>query len=221
MRALTIPNLHSVLCLGAHSDDLEIGCGGTMLQLLKANPRLDVHWVVFSGGEARAAEAKTAAETILRGAATKSIELFDFRDSYFPDQWSAIKGRIAEIASEITPDLILTHHLNDRHQDHRVIAELTWCAFRNHLISEYEIPKFEGDLGKPNFYVPLSAADCEQKIGILMDCFASQTEKRWFDADLFRALMRLRGSECNAASGYAEAFHCRKATFQLTSTNVH
>lgn len=213
MQAFTIPHIHSLLCFGAHPDDIEIGCGGTMLRLLKAHPNADVHWVVFSTGKVRGAEAQASAERILSNTATKSIELLDFRDSYFPDQWAAIKDRIAKIASKVDPDLIFTHHLHDRHQDHRVLAELTWCAFRNHCIFEYEIPKFEGDLGKPNFYAALSAIDCEQKIDILMKCFGSQTDKNWFDPELFRALMRLRGSECNAASGYAEAFHCRKAIF--------
>jgi LmbE family N-acetylglucosaminyl deacetylase len=213
MQGLMLRDVQSVLCLGAHADDIEIGCGGTLLQLVEANPQLHVSWIVFSANERRHDEALDSAKRFLGGAASRGIEIFDYRDSYFPDQWSQIKERIAGLAQSLSPDLTFTHRLDDRHQDHRVIAELTWCAFRNHFVLEYEIPKFEGDLGQPNFYSPLARRECDEKITNLVECFPSQADKQWFDPELFRGLMRLRGSECHAPNGYAEAFHCRKATF--------
>lgn len=216
MQGLTLTEVDTVLCLGAHSDDIEIGCGGTLLQLIAANPQLSVHWVVFSGGKVREGEARASAERFLAGAAHKSTEILDFRDSFFPDQWARIKEAIARLSKRVTPDLIFSHRLEDRHQDHRVIAELTWCAFRDHLVLEYEIPKYEGDLGQPNFYSPITEQICDDKITAVVECFESQSDKPWFDAELFRSLMRLRGSECNSPTRYAEAFHCRKTTFALT-----
>jgi LmbE family N-acetylglucosaminyl deacetylase len=215
MRGVTLENVDSVLCLGAHSDDIEIGCGGTLLELIAANPRLSVQWCVFSGGEVREPEARKSAERFLDNVDNKSVEIYDFRDSFFPDQWGRIKETIARMAKQLQPDLIFSHRLEDRHQDHRVIAELTWCAFRNHFILEYEIPKYEGDLGQPNFFCPLSEHVCEKKIVTVVECFQSQSDKPWFDAELFRSLMRLRGSECGSPSRYAEAFGCRKATMQV------
>lgn len=215
MHGVTLKDVNSVLCLGAHADDIEIGCGGSLLQMIDANPHLHVHWYVFSGDSKRKQEAISSAERFVSGAQKTTITTFDFRDSFFPDQWSQIKTCFADIANKIKPDLIFTHRHNDRHQDHRVMSELTWCAFRNHLILEYEIPKYEGDLGNPNWYMPISKRYCGKKITNLLDCFESQLDKPWFDAELFRSLMRLRGSECNSSSRYAEAFHCRKATLDF------
>jgi len=212
MPGLSLAKINSILCLGSHADDIEIGCGGAILDLLAVNPQVSVHWCIFSGGTQRDTEARHSAARFLQQAAGKTVEVFEFRDSFFPDQWGRIKETIADLAKRVQPDLIFSHRLEDRHQDHRVIAELTWCAFRDHLILEYEIPKYEGDLGQPNVFWPLSADLCEQKIAILQDCFPSQESKPWFDGELFRSLLRLRGSECNSPTKYAEAFYCRKAT---------
>ena len=215
MQGLIAEDVNTVLCFGAHADDIEIGCGGTVLRLLDANPQLHVHWCVFSGGVVREREARESAKRFLAGAERTTVDVFNFRDSYFPDQWARIKETVSAVSEQTNPDLIFSHRLEDRHQDHRVIAELTWCAFRDHLILEYEIQTVDGGLGQPNFYAPLSDRVRDSKIATILECFVSQTDKAWFDAELFRALMRLRGSECHADSGYAEAFHCRKVTFQV------
>lgn len=212
MQGVKLPAVDSVLCIGAHADDIEIGCGATLLELIAANPQLHVQWCVFSAAEIRASEARASAERFLAGVSERAIDVFAFDDSYFPNQWAQIKETMSGLAKHINPELIFSHRLDDRHQDHRVLAELTWCAFRDHLILEYEIPKYEGDLGQPNFYSPISTRSCDQKIAILLECFASQSNKPWFDEELFRSLMRLRGSECNSATRYAEAFGCRKTT---------
>jgi LmbE family N-acetylglucosaminyl deacetylase len=212
MHGVTLNDFNTVLCLGAHADDIEIGCGGSLLQMIDANPQLHVHWCVFSGDSVRNREAKASAEHFVSGAEKRSVHIHDFRDSYFPDQWADIKECFEDLAKQIKPDLIFTHRPDDRHQDHRVISELTWCTFRDHLILEYEIPKYEGDLGNPNLYLPISKRYCGKKITTLLECFESQLDKPWFDSELFRSLMRIRGSECNSPSRYAEAFHCRKAT---------
>ena len=214
MRGLTLENPESVLCLGAHSDDIEIGCGGALLDLIAANPGLSVHWYVFSGGTEREQEARDSAARFLADVSKKSVEILNFRDSFFPEQWGQIKQQFASVAKLVQPDLIFSHRLEDRHQDHRVIAELAWCAFRDHLILEYEIPKYEGDLGQPNFYWPVASEICDRKVATLLDCFPSQVSKPWFDEELFRAMLRLRGSECNSVSKYAEAFYCRKASIE-------
>jgi len=200
-----------VLCLGAHADDLEIGCGGTVLQLLRAYPAAHFHWVVWSGNETREAEARDAATRVLAGAGRADVSVERFRDGFFPDQWAEIKAGFEAIKALGRPDLILTHHRADRHQDHRVIAELTWNTWRDDLILEYEIPKFEGDLHTPNLYVPLDRATVDRKVDILMTGFASQRERVWYDAETFRGLMRIRGVECGSPSGYAEGFHAPKA----------
>ena len=210
MKGVTLNDVNTVLCLGAHSDDIEIGCGGSLLQMIDVNPNLEVHWCVFSGDHVRKKEAQASAEQFVSGAEKSSIETYDFRDSFFPDQWAEIKASLSALAERIKPDLIFSHRLEDRHQDHRVVSELTWCAFRDHLILEYEIPKYEGDLGNPNWYVPISERHCGKKIETLLECFDSQLNKPWFDDELFRSLMRVRGNECNSSSRYAEAFYCRK-----------
>ena len=200
-----------VLCLGSHSDDIEIGCGGTILRLLATQPKAEVHWVVFSSNKQREQEARRSADLFLKGAKTKEVIVKDFRDGFFPFDGPIIK-EFFEGLKGFSPDLILTHSRKDSHQDHRQIAELTWNTFRNHLILEYEIPKYDGDMGQPSVFVPLELDTCNRKVEYLMEAFESQRTKRWFQRETFLALMRLRGMECNAPSGYAEAFYCRKLT---------
>ena len=202
--------LGSVLCLGAHADDIEIGCGGTLCKWMEQHPGLSVHWVVFSATEPRSAEARQSAERFLESADESSVRVLDFRDSFFPYQAEAIKEAVHAIAAEVSPDLIFTHRPDDAHQDHRVVSELTWCAFRNHAILEYEIPKYEGDLGRPNVLVELSAQHAQQKVDHLMSAFPSQANKPWYDEETFRSILRLRGLECHSASRYAEGFYARK-----------
>lgn len=202
----------SVLCLGAHSDDIEIGAGGTILGWIASGVRLNVHWCVLSAVGPRAAEAEGSAETFLAGAASHQIKLGQFKDSFFPYQGADIKAWIEALKDEGEPDVILTHSRSDAHQDHREICQLTWNLFRDHLILEYEIPKWDGDLGRPNVYMPLTAAVMERKIELLLAHFATQRSKAWFDAETFRGLARLRGMECRAPERFAEAFVLRKAT---------
>jgi LmbE family N-acetylglucosaminyl deacetylase len=214
MQTLRFDKLQTILCLGAHSDDIEIGCGGTLIKLLAEQPGLNVHWAVFSGDGARGAEARASADAILAPAASKHIELHSFPDTCFPFVGIEIKEQFRKLQSEVSPDLIFTHRLEDRHQDHRLLAELTWNAFRNHLILEYEIPKYEGDLGAPNFFVPLGERVCQRKCNHIVQHFPSQQQKAWFTADTFRSLMRIRGVECNSRGGFAEGFYCRKLTLE-------
>lgn len=199
-----------LLCLGAHCDDIEIGCGGTVLRLLEAFPGASVRWVVFTGSPQRRAEAQASAQALLAMAGDARIELRSFRESFLPQAWGAVKEEFERIKAEFEPTLVLTHAGNDHHQDHRVVAELTWNTFRDHLVLEYEIPKYEGDIGNPNLFVPVTAAQAEAKVTTLMKCFASQRRRAWFDPATFLGLMRLRGVGCNAPSGYAEAFTVRK-----------
>jgi LmbE family N-acetylglucosaminyl deacetylase len=199
-----------VLCLGAHADDIEIGCGGTVLHLLSARPNTEVDWVVFTSGGARAAEARRAAQAFLQHAANSNVTVLDFEDGFLPHRWEAVKRQFEQIKSECNPDLIFTHHEHDRHQDHRLVNELTWNTFRNHAILEYEIPKFDGDLGNPSVFVPLDESEVSRKVEVLLDCYQTQRDKHWFDEETFRSLCRIRGLECRAPSGYAEAFHARK-----------
>jgi LmbE family N-acetylglucosaminyl deacetylase len=201
-----------VLCLGAHSDDIEIGAGGTLLAWLAAGVRLEVAWCVLSATGARAAEARASAEAFLRGACDSQIALGAFEDGFFPYQGAQIKAWLGELRERVAPDVILTHRRGDAHQDHREVCRLTWNLFRDHLILEYEIPKWDGDLGQPNLYMPLSAAALERKIELLHVHFGSQRSKAWFDDETFRGLARLRGAECRAPERYAEAFTVRKAS---------
>jgi LmbE family N-acetylglucosaminyl deacetylase len=198
-----------ILCLGSHSDDIEIGCGGTILRLLSCNQNVEVVWVVFSSSKEREREARNSAGLFLQQAKQKEIIVKDFRDSFFPFEGAEIKDFFEEL-KRVSPDLILTHNLKDAHQDHRLIAELTWNTFRDHLILEYEIPKYDGDMGQPSVFVTLESEVCQRKVGYIMDSFQSQHTKQWFQKDTFLSLMRLRGMECNAPSGYAEALYCRK-----------
>lgn len=200
----------SLLCLGAHSDDIEIGCGGTVLRLLDEHPGASVHWVVFAASPERAREARASAGAFLAGAGAATVQVHDFRDAYLPQQAGEVKDAFEKLKLECSPDLVLTHAGADAHQDHRLVSELTWNTFRDQLVLEYEIPKYDGDLGRPNVYVPLTSAQVERKLEALLAHFASQRDRRWFDPDLFRGLMRVRGMECNAAERHAEAFHARK-----------
>ena len=199
-----------ILCLGAHSDDIEIGCGGAVLQLLAEYPGSSVHWVVFSANPEREIEARASASEFLAGASESVVTVKTFRESFFPYVAADIKEFFEEIKRSVTPDLVLCHHRHDLHQDHRTIAELTWNTFRNHLVAEYEIPKYEGDLGKPNFFVPFSRAVADKKVDLLMRHFATQGARSWFRPDTFQGLMSIRGIERNAPEGKAEAFHVRK-----------
>lgn len=199
-----------VLCLGAHSDDIEIGCGGAILQLLEQYPDLSFYWVVFSANPQRAHEAQASAETFLAQAQEKAIIIKNFRDGYFPYLGSDIKDYFEELKQAFVPDLIFTHYRNDLHQDHRLISDLTWNSFRDQLILEYEIPKYDGDLSSPNLFVHLNQAICTCKIDHLLAHFQTQTNKHWFTRETFLAILRLRGIESKAPEQYAEAFYCRK-----------
>jgi LmbE family N-acetylglucosaminyl deacetylase len=199
----------NVLCLGAHSDDIELGCGGTLLRLLAEYPGSNVHWVVFASNAEREREARASAASFCVGA-NAQVVVHAFRESFFPAQWSELKDALESVRKAFTPDLVLTHRLEDMHQDHRTLAELTWNTYRDHLIWQYEIPKYEGDLGRPNLYVPLTRAIAERKVELLHQHFPTQKSRSWFSADTFHGLMSLRAIECNAPEGRAEAFHVRK-----------
>ena len=214
MLELTLPSARRratrILCLGAHCDDIEIGCGGTLLKLLARGGSWDVTWVVFSSDAERAAELRQSARRFLRRATRTRLITHAFRDSYFPSQYAPIKDAVASLKRLPDPDLIFTHQCEDRHQDHRLIGELTWNAFRRHLLLEYEIPKYEGGLTTPNVFVSLTRAQVSAKTRALLQSYVSQRHKRWFAAETFAALMRLRGVEAGAHSGWAEGFHARK-----------
>jgi LmbE family N-acetylglucosaminyl deacetylase len=199
-----------VLCLGAHSDDIEIGCGGTLLRLLAERPGCSVRWLVFSSTPEREGEARGSAAAFLQGAARSQVDVLDFRESYFPYVGAAVKDAFERLKADAAPDLVFAPQLGDRHQDHRVVAELTWNTFRDHLVVEYEIPKYEGDLGAPNLFVDLPDAVARRKVDLILRHFPSQAARSWFRRETFEAVMRLRGVECNAPEGWAEAFHCRK-----------
>ena len=202
----------SVLCLGAHADDIEIGAGGTILQWIASGVRLEVRWCVLSAIGARAEEARASADAFLAGAVSSRIELGQFKDGFFPYQGAEIKAWLEILKADIDPDVILTHRRGDAHQDHREVCQLTWNLFRDHLILEYEIPKWDGDLDQPNVYMPLSSPVLKRKIELLHAHFGSQRSKDWFDAETFTGLARLRGMECRAPERYAEAFVLRKAS---------
>lgn len=199
-----------ILCLGAHCDDIEIGVGGTILKLVRTIKNPDVCWVVFSSDDRRARETEKSANDFLRNVKRKKILINRFRNSYFPYHGEEIKEYFEKLKGEYQPDIIFTHYRNDLHQDHRLISELTWNSFRDHLILEYEIPKFDGDLGSPNFFVHLDADLCRMKTNRIMKYFKSQNDKKWFTSDTFLSLLRIRGVESNAPDKYAEGFYCRK-----------
>lgn len=200
----------SVLCLGAHADDIEIGAGGALLGWIASGLELHVHWCVLSATGPRAEESEASAAAFLEGAASSQIRLGQFEDSFFPYQGAQIKAWLGAVRDEVAPDVILTHRRGDAHQDHREVSALTWNLFRDHLILEYEIPKWDGDLDRPNVYIPLTSAAMAQKIELLLAHFGTQRSKDWFDADTFRGLARLRGMECRAPERFAEAFILRK-----------
>ena len=202
--------IRTLLCLGAHSDDIEIGCGATILTLTRNHPNIAVWWVVFSAEGSRAREAKQSARQFLKDARHDSIIVKKFRTSFFPFQGKQIKEYFEQLKEMVQPDLIFTHYRDDRHQDHRVLSDLTWNTFRDHAILEYEIPKYDGDLGNPNCYVQLDKRVCDEKNQYLCKFFQTQGNKHWFSSDTFLSLMRLRGIECASATKYAEAFYSRK-----------
>lgn len=202
----------SVLCLGAHSDDIEIGVGATLLSWLAQGIRLEVHWCVLSGAGEREREARASAVDFLSTAASGKVEIMAFRDGFFPEEGEQIKLWFEALKRRADPDVIFTHRGDDAHQDHRQVSRLTWNTFRDHLILEYEIPKWDGDMGRPNFYVPVSASAIQRKVDLLNSHFGSQRSKQWFDAETFLGLARLRGMECRAPDRYAEAFIARKCS---------
>ncbi len=208
MIALDLRGAKRILCLGAHSDDIEIGCGGTILRLLADSEKLEFYWMVLCANSQRAEEAQRSANAFLEGARKKTVVVKSFRDGFLPYIGAPVKECFEKIKREFAPDVIFTHFRNDLHQDHRMVSELTWNTFRNHLILEYEIPKYDGDLGTPNTFVPVSDELCRKKIKLLMRYFRTQTNKHWFTEDLLVALPRIRGMECGVR--YAEAFYGRK-----------
>ncbi len=208
----------TLLCLGAHSDDIEIGAGGALLRWAATlGTDLVVHWRVFAvAEERRKGEAiASAADFLANASETSTVKTYDFADGYLPRDWAEAKARMEAVKAEVTPDIILTHWGGDAHQDHRIISELTWNTFRDHVILEYEIPKWDGDMGRPNAYAALSEDQLSQKIALLERHFGSQRSKGWFNADTFRGLARLRGIECRAPEGFAEAFYVRKFAVEL------
>jgi LmbE family N-acetylglucosaminyl deacetylase len=205
---LDIGRVRRLLCLGAHCDDIEIGCGGTVLTLASATPDLAVRWVVFASDDTRRREAEACAARFLRGCRAE-VSILDYRDAFLPWSGSAVKEEFERLKA-FAPDLILAPFRGDAHQDHRLIAELTWNTFRRHLILEYEIPKYDGDLGAPSVFVPLDAAVAEDKVRHILECYKSQSDRHWFSRDVFMALMRLRAMEANAGTDQAEAFYGRK-----------
>jgi LmbE family N-acetylglucosaminyl deacetylase len=199
-----------VLCLGAHSDDIEIGCGGTILSLIEGSDKLEFYWMVLCSDRERAKEAEQSARSFLRRARNKTIVVKSFRDGFLPYTGAPVKEAFEELKDAFDPDVVFTHFRHDLHQDHRLVSELTWNTFRNHLILEYEIPKYDADLGSPNFFVPLSESICRRKVRGLIRYFGTQRDRQWFSEDLFFGLMRLRGVEAGSRTRMAEAFHCRK-----------
>jgi len=198
-----------ILCLGCHSDDIEIGCGGAILRLGMQYPQCTIHWVVFSALGTRAEEARRGAARFA-GARLQEPLLKTFPDGFLPYVGAEVKAVFEELKGRVSPDVIFTQNGQDAHQDHRLVAELTWNTFRDHLILEYEIPKYDGDMGRPSVFFPLDRETCQEKARAIVETFQSQRGKRWFEEETFLSLMRLRGMECNAPSGYAEAFYCRK-----------
>jgi LmbE family N-acetylglucosaminyl deacetylase len=199
-----------ILCIGAHSDDIEIGCGGTILRFLVESNNAEIYWVVFAANAEREVEATKSANLFLKDAKHKNIIVKNFRDGFFPYIGAELKEYFERLKQEFCPDIVFTHYGKDLHQDHRTISELTWNTFRDHLILEYEIPKFDGDLGSPNFFVHLDKAECRKKITKILNYYRSQLDKKWFTRDTFWSILRLRGIESNAPGKYAEAFYCRK-----------
>lgn len=206
-----------VLCLGAHADDIEIGVGGTLLTFVEEGKELDVHWCVLSARGSRANEAQASARSMLKGVRNAEIEVLTFPDGYFGYRGAELKDWFEQLKTRVRPDVIFTHGRQDAHQDHREVAQLTWNTFRDHLILEYEIPKWDGDVPTPNVYMPLRKSVLDQKVAILVTNFASQRSKDWFDPTIFSGLARVRGMECRATEGFAEAFVLRKARMSVSA----
>ena len=200
----------NLLCLGAHCDDIEIGCGGALLALQDKYSINTIRWEVFASTPARKKEAEAAAHSFVDSKSSLQLSIHSYRDAFLQESWSDIKEDFEGIKQSFQPDLILTHFGQDKHQDHRLISELTWNTFRNHLILEYEIPKYDGDLGQPQIFIPVTDGQAQKKVDILMDAYLSQAGKHWFEADTFLSLMRLRGLECGGEQKYAEGFYLRK-----------
>jgi LmbE family N-acetylglucosaminyl deacetylase len=199
-----------VLALGAHPDDIEIGCSATIIKLAQLYPHLSINWVVFSGDANRKKEANNSAKELLKKVTRKNFTFYNFKDGFFPYEGRLIKECFEEIKVNTAPDIIFTHFRNDLHQDHRLINEMAWNTFRDHLILEYEIPKYDGDTQVPNFYVSVDDNIVDQKIDLIMKNFPSQKNKHWFTPDTFKGIMRLRGVEAGGATNCAEAFYSRK-----------
>jgi LmbE family N-acetylglucosaminyl deacetylase len=200
----------TILCLGSHSDDIEIGCGGTILRLGQEYPGASFHWVVFSANGIRKTEAQRGSTLFVPQQRLCTLHLQEFRDGFMPFAGAEIKEFFEKLKGQVSPDLIFTHNGKDAHQDHRLVSELTWNTFRDHLILEYEIPKYDGDLGRPNVFVALDEQLCRRKVQNILDAFQSQRTKLWFHEETFFSMLRLRGMECNSPSNLAEAFYCRK-----------
>ena len=200
-----------VLAIGAHPDDIEIGCAGTILKLIEQEAISEFLWVVLSGKGERADEARRSAEALLEEVPRSEVVVRDFPDGFFPYEGQRIKDFFEQMKADFSPNVVFTHQRADLHQDHRLSCELTWNTFRDHLILEYEVPKYDGDMSAPNTFVPIEESLHRRKIDHLMSYFGSQLSKRWFKEELFSSLLRLRGMECNSPSSYAEAFFCRKA----------
>jgi len=202
-----------ILAIGAHPDDIEIGCGGTILRLVAQRRALEVLWVVFAATPERAAEARASAGAFLDGIPAARVIVRDYRDGFLPYLGAALKDEFEALKREFSPDLVFTHYREDRHQDHRLVSDLTWNTWRDHFILEYEIPKYDGDFGSPNFFSPLPRATLARKVALILEHFRSQSERQWFTRELFEAVARVRGMECAAADQVAEAFYARKVVF--------
>jgi LmbE family N-acetylglucosaminyl deacetylase len=212
MLSLSFPDRQDglrVLCLGAHCDDIEIGCGGTIMKLSQEYKVQQLKWLVFTSSVEREAEAMKSAEHLTQRCKEKEIIVKKFKDGFLPYEGPKLKQEF-ETLKAFNPDIIFTHYRHDLHQDHRVVCELTWNTFRNNLILEYEIPKYDGDLGNPNYYVTIEETVARKKVQVITDCFQSQAGKQWFDKDTFFSLMRLRGVEAASPTKYAEGFYVRK-----------
>ena len=208
-----------VLLLGAHSDDIEIGCGATIRHWLSAGVSLDATWVVLCAEGERAAEARRSADDFLGGAASSRVVFGGFRDGFLPYLGPAVKDFYETLKAYPTPDVIFTHQRNDLHQDHRLACELTYNTFRDQQVLEYEIPKWDGDTGAPNAFVCVAETAAREKVDLVMRHFGTQRGKDWFDPETFLGLMRLRGMECRASERYAEGFYVRKAVLGTPSTS--
>ncbi len=218
MRSLSLHGadpLRRLLVIGCHGDDIEIGCGGTILTLTRSIPGLEVDWLVLAAPGDRSVEARASANAFLTAASVARVEVHELRDGFLPYLGGEVKELFEDLKGRVDPQLIITHTREDLHQDHRLACELTWNTFRDHLIWEYEIPKVDGDLGRPNLFVPLAADVAEEKVSLLERGFPSQVGRHWFDRETFMGLMRLRGMEAIAPERYAEAFTCRKVVASL------